>query len=332
MEELPFASVGDSTPKVNLDDLVRLSQGMYPNEIVYSVLIDDDEPKIVVFMVPSWKDLIQNRMLAHSITFDAHTARILRQSKPYNSGEPAIVAAALRLHKDLFQGASGSLIMGIMAFLLLIALVSGAVLYGPSMRKIDFGTVRRDRSSRIRWLDMHNVLGIVTLAWLLVIGATGAINELSGPMFSLWQRTELKGIFTGDGGSVEISERVSLQAAIETASAALPEMNVVSIAFPGSPVGSSHHYLIWGKGREPLTSRLFAPVLIDAKTGSLVQVIFMPWYLRVLEIARPLHFGDYGGLPLKVLWVALDLITCVLLTSGLILWSTRQKGPIKSLH
>ena len=50
-----------------------------------------------------------------------------------------------------------------------------------------------------------------------------------------------------------------------------------------------------------------------------------PWYLVMLELSRPLHFGDYGGLPLKIIWTLLDLITIVVLVSGLYLWVARRK-------
>jgi hypothetical protein len=33
-------------------------------------------------------------------------------------------------------------------------------------------------------------------------------------------------------------------------------------------------------------------VLVDAQTGVLAGVVVMPWYLRALEVSRPLHFGD----------------------------------------
>jgi len=55
-------------------------------------------------------------------------------------------------------------------------------------------------------------------------------------------------------------------------------------------------------------------------------VIKMPWYLRALEIARPLHFGDYGGLPLQIIWALLDLLTLVILGSGVYLWIARRKN------
>src|SRR3546814_3694373 len=52
----------------------------------------------------------------------------------------------------------------------------------------------------------------------------------------------------------------------------------------------------------------------------------MPWYLTALEVSRPLHFGDYGGMPLKILWTLLDLVTIVVLGSGLYLWIARRKA------
>ena len=94
--------------------------------------------------------------------------------------------------------------------------------------------------------------------------------------------------------------------------------------FPGSPFGSPHHYVVWTKGRQQLTSRLFSPFLVDARTGKLAASVTMPWYLRALQVSRPLHFGDYGGMPLKIIWALLDLITIVVLGSGLYLWLSRK--------
>jgi uncharacterized iron-regulated membrane protein len=83
--------------------------------------------------------------------------------------------------------------------------------------------------------------------------------------------------------------------------------------------------LIWTRGKTPLTSRLFTPVLADAQTGQLVSARGLPWYLRALEISRPLQFGDYGGVPLKIIWALLDLITIIVLGSGLYLWFARSR-------
>jgi uncharacterized iron-regulated membrane protein len=79
-----------------------------------------------------------------------------------------------------------------------------------------------------------------------------------------------------------------------------------------------------------LTARLFTPVLVDARTGALTAVVQLPWYLRALQVSRPLHFGDYGGLSLKIIWALLDLVTIVVLGSGLYLWLSRRRSPIEA--
>jgi uncharacterized iron-regulated membrane protein len=46
-----------------------------------------------------------------------------------------------------------------------------------------------------------------------------------------------------------------------------------------------------------------------------------------LLVSQPLHFGDYGGLPLKIIWALLDVIAIVVLASGLYLW-LRKRRPV----
>src|SRR5262249_46351980 len=156
----------------------------------------------------------------------------------------------------------------------------GVVVYGPFMRKLDFGTVRGNRSRRLKWLDLHNMIGVVTLAWALVVGTTGVINELSTPLFALWQQTDVKAMLDTMRGQpvATATEFSSPQAALDTVRAALPDMVATSVVFPGSPFGSPYHYVVWTKGKEPLTSRLFNPTLVDAHSGAFVAVVTMPWY------------------------------------------------------
>jgi uncharacterized iron-regulated membrane protein len=48
-----------------------------------------------------------------------------------------------------------------------------------------------------------------------------------------------------------------------------------------------------------------------------------------LELSRPLHFGDYGGLPLKIIWGLFDVALIVVLVSGLYLWLSKRRSPIE---
>ena len=82
--------------------------------------------------------------------------------------------------------------------------------------------------------------------------------------------------------------------------------------------GSPRHYLIWTHGDSPLTSRRFTPVLVDAETGKLTAALSLPWYLKTLELSRPLHFGDYGGMPMKIFWASFDIVAMIVLGSRIL--------------
>jgi uncharacterized iron-regulated membrane protein len=204
-----------------------------------------------------------------------------------------------------------------MGLLFLTAIVSGVVVYGPFMRRLNFGTIR---SRRLYWLDVHNLFGIVILAWTLVVGVTGVINTLSQQIAMHWQRTELVAMLGPWRNAPVPPKLASAQLAIDTALKHAPGMKVQSFAMPGSPFAGGHHYGVYLRGNEPLTSRLLKPVLINADDGTFGETRDMPLYVKALFVSRPLHFGDYGGLPLKVLWCLLDLATIVVLGSGLYLW------------
>jgi len=69
---------------------------------------------------------------------------------------------------------------------------------------------------------------------------------------------------------------------------------------------------------------VITPVLVSVDTGEVAGLREMPIAAKALSLSRPLHFGDYGGLPLKLLWVVLTLITIAILISGLYLWWSKR--------
>ncbi|QEO17064.1 PepSY-associated TM helix domain-containing protein [Acetobacter vaccinii] len=337
-DDPPYEVLPPGTPNASLDVMVDKARALYPGQIITTVAPDDDEPAVLVAMAPSWQALEEDkqfpdRQSGHWLKFDARTAQLLKQSRPADAPkEPrswtaAIMSTCTRLHMNLFAGLSGALFMGAMGAFFVASLVSGVVLYGRFMKRVPFGAVRRDRATRLAWLDLHNLLGVATLVWASVVGFTGVVNELQTPLFGLWRVTDVRQILKPYAGLPvpEQAHLTSVQAAFDTAARAAPGNKVTSLAFPGSPFGSPVHYVLWTQGATPLRARLFTPVLIDARTGSLTGAYPMPWYLRFLEISRPLHFGDYGGMPLKVLWALLDVVVIGVLISGLVLWAGKRR-------
>jgi uncharacterized iron-regulated membrane protein len=329
LEPHPYENLPATTAKADLDKLVNASLKQRPDLIPTSLFIDDEEPQVIVSMSTSWKEAMKEHSDSNYwARYDARTAKLLEQSKPLSEQPSTFMNTMLELHISLFTGLPGELFLGLMGLLFVLALISGMVLYAPFMKKLRFGSVRKERSRRLKWLDLHNLLGIVALAWTFVVGVTGVINELSTPLFGLWQMTDVQKMLVPYQGKPApgIQELSSVQAAFEKTKEALPDMTVTSIVYPGAPYASPQHYLLWAKGNTPLRSQLFDPVLVDARTGTISAIVSMPWYLRALELSRPLHFGDYGGLPLKIIWAIFDLITILVLVSGLYLWFLRRRS------
>jgi uncharacterized iron-regulated membrane protein len=208
-------------------------------------------------------------------------------------------------------------------------LVSGTVVYGPFMRKLPFGSVRHERSPRTKWLDLHNLLGIATLIWLFTVGFTGVINTLAIPIFGYWQGTELTSMTAQYKNQPPLERFSSADQAVAAARAAAPNRDLSFMAFPGNEYSSPHHYVAFMHGSTPLTSKLLTPVLIDAQSGAVIDQRSLPWYVIALLVSQPLHFGDYGGLPLKILWALLDLVAIVVLGSGVYLWMKKRKVPVE---
>jgi len=303
---------------LDLDQVLHVALSRHPGDVASFMSFDEDRP--VVNVTSRAPDAPAG--VYHFQPIDQTSG----QAAPPVAGHP-VMEFLLQLHTDMFLGMPGMLFLGAMGLMLIAALVSGVVLYAPFMRRLPFGTVRASRAARTRWLDYHNLLGAVTLGWVLVVGTTGVVNTLATPIIAYWKDTALKELTAAYDAPVAAGERASLDAAVKRAKAALPGMTLQFVAFPGSSYSTDHHYAVFFHGDTPLTTHMTTPALIDARTGALAAVAPMPWYVKTLSLSQPLHFGDYGGLGLKILWALLDIATIIILISGLYLWLAKRRKP-----
>jgi uncharacterized iron-regulated membrane protein len=325
---MPGVGSSGTTPGLlPLDEMLDRALANRPGEVPLYMAFDNDQPSMTITTGPR-PDAPGSEMTIQS--FDRSTGELIASvSDDSASGVSAVMHFLLELHTDMFLGLPGMLFLGAMGVLFVTALVSGVVLYAPFMRKLDFGTLRVSRSARTKWLDYHNLLGIVGLAWMLVVGLSGVINALAVPIEQAWKANELAAMTGAYAGREPVDPALygSLDKAMAAARAQLPGNNPQFIAFPGGTFSSNHHYAVFFQGDTPLTERLLTPALVDAETGTFTAARAMPWYYQALSLSRPLHFGDYGGLPLKLLWAALTLFTIHVLGTGLYLWLTKSKPP-----
>ncbi|RYX93891.1 MAG: PepSY domain-containing protein [Comamonadaceae bacterium] len=306
-----------TAPRASMDVVMKTALDRYPGKAPLFASQEPDDDRI-------WYVTLSNALGSEQgmkqVAVDARTGLALGEPKL----EGTFMHVMFSLHVDMFAGQPGKLFLGFMGLLLLIAIVSGVVLYAPFMRKLQFGEVRRDRSARVKWLDMHNLLGIVTLTWALVVGATGVINTWADLLMRYWQTDQMAQMVAPYKDKPPLTQLGSLEKAVQAAVKAEPDMRLRFVAFPGTFFTSPHHYGVYLRGTEPVSARLIKPVLVDATTGEITDSREMPWYLTALFLSQPLHFGDYGGSPMQVIWAILDIMTIIVLGSGLYLWWVRR--------
>ncbi|QCT98116.1 PepSY domain-containing protein [Stutzerimonas degradans] len=318
------------TPHIALDRVAAEAVKAYPGLVPLYFFAEEDLPDLWYLKLDTRvnTDESQSRL----ILSDARTGAVV-DVPAFDEG---FMNVMYRLHVDLYAGLPGKLFLGVMGLLLVVAIVSGVVLYAPFMRKLRFAEVRRERAPRTRWLDLHNLLGIVTLVWALAVGFTGVINTWADLIFKGWQAEQVAALQAGEtrvllsaAASDAPAADGSLQTAVDRVLAAAPGMAISMIAYPGTLRATPEHVAVILRGDTPLTSRLTQALLVDPASGEVLEASARPWYVTALQLSEPLHFGDYGGLPLKVLWALLDVLTLVVLGSGLYLWLKRGSTEVR---
>lgn len=316
LRELP-----PGTPQLSLQQLVEAAERHRPGEVLQYLGYDQDEPHGVIAITAASAGSEPNA--SHTFMLDARSGEAL--AMPAANG--GVLMVILRLHVDLFAGLPGKLLLALMGLLFAAAIVSGAVLYAPFMRRLKFAEVRHERAPRTRWLDLHNLIGIVTLTWALVVGITGVISASADLLIEAWREQALSELMQPYRDAPPLQRRASADTLLDIASAALPGMQPDFIAFPGTRFSTEHHYTVFMVGDTHLTAHLWTPLLIDAQSLEVSAIARRPWYMDALSMSQPLHFGDYGGRPMQLLWALLDLLTIVVLLSGLYLWWARRRAP-----
>ena len=306
-----------------LDAMLATALAERPGEVPLFMAFSPDSPLLTVTTGPTPDAAGEDMSL---LFLDRATGASLGPA-PVNT----VMDCLLQLHTDMFLGLPGMWVLGAMGLLFVVALVSGTVLYAPFMRRLAFGTIRADRSERVKRLDQHNLLGVVALAWMAVIGLTGAINAFADPLTDSWRDGEVAAMAAAYDGEAPLppSRYGSLDVAMASAQAALPGRSPQFIGFPGGDWSSGHQYAIFFQGDRPLTQNLLTPALVDAETGELTDARTMPALNQALMMSKPLHFGDYGGLPLKIIWALLTCATIWVLWTGVMLWLRRRPGALE---
>jgi uncharacterized iron-regulated membrane protein len=251
----------------------------------------------------------------------------------------------LELHYTLLMGDWGMVIAGLLAVLLCLLGLSGVYLYRDFWKS--FFLLRWGRSARIFLSDLHKMTGISSVVFNLILGFTGA----------WWNLPTLKSLIAGQSAEIEDStggadkkeglekhgplydKTLSLDALVSTAAQRLPGLDRTKVYLNLTP--DTGQIEVYGAvlPASAFVNEYNSHVVFDAETGDVTGVVdyrkATAWE-KFEVMMGPLHFGTFGGWPVKLLWTVLGLSPGVLAVSGSLIWFRRRRQrrgvDIRSSH
>ena len=232
----------------------------------------------------------------------------------------------LELHYTWFADHLGMLITGILAVVLCLLGVTGVWLYREFWR--NFVKLRWRQSGRIFFSDLHKTIGISSVAFNLILGFTGAY----------WNLTHIaaEGLLHKDSESPKMTSRLysdalAIDGLVQRAQGKIPGFEANWVSFPFAPGGD---ITLWGQvpSKNPLSGSFGSNAVFDPMTGELKSVTDLrngTLWAKVTDTFMPLHYGTFGGWPIKILWAVGGLTPGALAITGFVLWRARRRVGAK---
>jgi uncharacterized iron-regulated membrane protein len=316
----PHAEVPTGAEALTPARLVAAARATQPELRPMAYSIDSGEPGIVGITLGA-----PGRSSFDGSTFirvNAYTGGVL--TAPHAARTPTDIL--LDLHSNWLAGSRGRLFGGLVATLVLISLLSGIAIYAPYVRDALFRTRRRDLAARAYQVELHVLVGVVVLGWAMIVAATGLAEALADVALGNWQATELRDLAAHVGEPhrvVTAQSSANVDAVIAAATQRLRGEPVNFVAWPGTALSTADAFVVFASPARGLEKNLLDVVVVDAASGNAGEVHSLPWYLKAILIAGPLHFGNYGGIALKLFWLACAWSALFVSGNGAWLWWIR---------
>jgi uncharacterized iron-regulated membrane protein len=319
LNDRPALSGSAGHSAASWEQLVRTARHAYRGSTLADIDMRSSNRRIVPIGLDSG-----NRTLI--VYMDSYTDRILKQEDLER--RHWFVEFALTLHTELALGARGAVADGIGGAFLFLTAVIGMVLWWPGIRTWK-------RALKINWharwtaisFDLHRTLGFWCFPLIALWGITGA--------YFIFPRAV-------QGAINLLSNTASLQeppSHWQPGDPILPVGDFIrraqrlyrgdQLAYAYMDVNRPHGEVQIYMSPDPSVPMelLEDEVVFDPASGAiLMNTSSAHWTAgeRLSLGAYSAHFGDFGGLPLQILWALLGMVPVVLVITAYTMWWNRS--------
>lgn len=238
----------------------------------------------------------------------------------------------------------GYLLAGLTAFIFLFALITGLLLHWDKLVS-NFFVFRPFNKWKTVWTDMHTALGVIGFPFQFIFAVTGTfliINSVLALPFSklLYHGDQQKmyqeiGVTANDNYPYSykpLHAKAKIAPFLDLAKSKWPDSEFKRITVKNYGDSNMHvimelepQYNTRFAGSGLLTVKVADNKIIEEKS----PVADATYADYVKSLLYRLHYGDYGGYPLKGVYFILGVMGCLVIISGILIWLVaRDKNSV----
>ncbi len=299
------------------DQIAAAARVAHPDSRLQSVELDRRPGHAVgVRLTRTGEDGREKRF---TVAVNPHTGTVIGVRK-----ENRVIVWLADLHFYLLAGDTGLKVNGACAGALALLCLTGAIIWFPGRGKLKRSLTLGKGRWRVNW-GLHNLVGV---AACVVLGAV-AVTGVYFAFYEAFEKVVYAVAFTPrpvepkSVSPVGVTSFVSFEGAVAAARAGIPDGVPTHVYLSPNPEDALSIYV-----RTPgdWSSYGSSVVWLDARDGRTLRVDDLrqqPLATRFLYGQGPVHFGTFGGLATRILWIPLGLTPGVLFFTGFLMWWRR---------
>ncbi|KLT65764.1 PepSY domain-containing protein [Pedobacter sp. BMA] len=229
----------------------------------------------------------------------------------------------------------GYLLAGIVSFIFVFALITGLMLHWEKIFS-NFFTFRPWSKWKTLWTDLHTAIGVIGFPFQLIFAITGVVLianvfligpytkfAYKGNSAALYQDLEYSDTTKYDYSYKPLETSFNINELLSRTERKWKNSRITSVQIKNYGDANMHVIL----EAKPQAQESFSGTghlvyrVRDQQVLSEVSPVKQSSYVdKVKSMIYHLHFGDFGGKPLKVIFFVLGIMGCLVIISGILIW------------
>lgn len=275
---------------------------------------------------------------AAAFSYDFASKQEADYEKSYTMGE-----FLYRLHflaplnvVPIFLGSPfGYVLAGLVSFIFLFALLTGLLLHWNKIVS-NFFTFRPWSKWKTVWTDLHTALGMIGFPFQLLFAITGIVLIVNSVLLAPFAKFEYKGdseklrneLYAGDTTKyaytyTPLTTQLDLNHFVQQMDKRWPNSDISRVIVRNYQ-DANMHVLVLGAPHADASFSGSGKLIYRVRDQQLMAeespTAHSSYVDKVRAVVYHLHFGDFGGRALRVVYFGLGILGCVVIISGILIW------------